>query len=145
MSIDFNVSASGAPPLNYQWYFNGNPISAATSTNLMPTNVQPPNTGSYYVLVSNGGGSVQSSNTTLTVNLIWPWLTNITCTSNTIALELHCSPGRTNVLEVTSDLAKSSGDAPVWTPLVTFLPPSLPKNFTNPPATNCFFYRLRTP
>jgi uncharacterized repeat protein (TIGR01451 family) len=65
----FTVSASGTPPLNYQWYFNGtNLLTGATNTSLILTNVQVNQSGNYSVVVSNMFSSTTSSNAVLTVN-----------------------------------------------------------------------------
>ena len=58
----FTVSAEGTPPLNYQWYFNGNPIDGATDTSYTITGVTTNNEGNYTVVVTNSCGSVTSSN-----------------------------------------------------------------------------------
>ena len=63
----FAVTASGSAPLAYQWRFNGNPIANATNTALTITNAQAVNEGLYSVAVSNGAGSVTSSNALLTL------------------------------------------------------------------------------
>jgi hypothetical protein len=60
-SASFSVSATGDPPLSYQWFLNQtNAIPGATSTNLTVTSVQPTNVGTYHVVVSNGFGLVAS-------------------------------------------------------------------------------------
>lgn len=51
----FSVSASGSG-LKYQWFFNRNPISGATTATLTRTNAQPALVGYYSVLVSNSFG-----------------------------------------------------------------------------------------
>ena len=63
----FNVTASGTPPLSYQWNFNGTNLSGATNTSLTLTNVQSSQAGNYAVLVTNVYGSILSSNAALTV------------------------------------------------------------------------------
>jgi uncharacterized delta-60 repeat protein len=63
----FNVTASGTPPLSYQWNFNGTNILGATNTMLTLTDVQASQSGNYAVLVTNAYGSVLSSNATLVV------------------------------------------------------------------------------
>jgi len=72
-TVNFNVTASGAPPLGYQWRFNGanlsngGGVSGATSANLTLANVQVDQAGSYSVVVSNASGSITSSNAILAV------------------------------------------------------------------------------
>ena len=66
-TASFVVAASGTSPLAYQWSFNGNSISGATSSSLVFTDVQYSQAGSYSVVVTNVYGSAISSNATLTV------------------------------------------------------------------------------
>jgi Leucine-rich repeat (LRR) protein len=69
-NVTFNVVASGAGPLSYQWQFNSSAILLATNASLTLTNVQPANAGNYTVVVSNVAGSVTSMPpAVLTVNL----------------------------------------------------------------------------
>lgn len=71
--VSFAVSAAGTAPLSCQWYFNGAPlsdngrISGSTTTNLLISNAQTSDAGSYTVIVSNPFGSVTSTGATLTV------------------------------------------------------------------------------
>ena len=68
-SASFNVSATGLPPLIYQWYWNGtNGITGATNTVLTLNDVQLTNAGEYSVTVSNLYGVTNSSEALLTVN-----------------------------------------------------------------------------
>lgn len=66
-SVTFSVSASGTPPLSYQWRFNGTNISGATASSLTLSNVQTNDAGNYAVLVSNNDGSTLSATAILTV------------------------------------------------------------------------------
>ncbi len=63
----FEVTATGTGPLTYQWYRNGTVISGATSANYTITSAQESNEGTYYVRVTNPGGTTQSNSVTLTV------------------------------------------------------------------------------
>jgi hypothetical protein len=65
-TASFTVTATGAT--SYQWQFNGNNISGATSATYTISNAQVANAGTYSVTVSNNAGSVVSNNATLTVN-----------------------------------------------------------------------------
>jgi hypothetical protein len=67
-SAIFQVRASGAAPLSYQWQFDNALLAGATSSILNLINCQPSNAGNYTVVVSNGAGSVTSVLATLTVN-----------------------------------------------------------------------------
>ena len=64
----FSVGVSGTPPISYQWSFNGTPITGATDSSLVLTNVQRSQAGVYSVEATNGLGSVTSSNAVLNVN-----------------------------------------------------------------------------
>ena len=78
----FTVTASGSPPLSYQWWKNSAPladssnISGATTATLTLAHVSQSYAGGYTVVVSNAGGSVTSSVTTLTV-MDLPFSTNL--------------------------------------------------------------------
>jgi len=89
-TVTFNVSASGGPPLTYQWFFKGNPVSGATSSTLTLTNVQTANSGNYTVRVTNPLNSVLSSNANLTV-IIGPTVTIVA--SSPSAAEAGLVPG----------------------------------------------------
>jgi len=56
----FSVVAVGAPPLAYQWLFNGSPIFGATSSTLAVTGVNTAKTGPYTVVVTNSIGTATS-------------------------------------------------------------------------------------
>ncbi len=63
----FSVTASGTPPLTYQWRFNGASIAGATAPGYTMTNVQVAAGGSYAVVVSSPFGSASSIDATLNV------------------------------------------------------------------------------
>ena len=64
-SVTFGVIAAGAAPMAYQWRFNGSGLPGATGANLTLTNTGLADAGNYYVLVTNGFGSVTSVVATL--------------------------------------------------------------------------------
>jgi Concanavalin A-like lectin/glucanases superfamily/Immunoglobulin domain len=66
----FSVLAEGLPPLYYQWFFNSNLLTGATSPTLTLTNTRPDQGGLYSVVVSNPSGVAVSSNALLHVNQI---------------------------------------------------------------------------
>jgi endonuclease/exonuclease/phosphatase family metal-dependent hydrolase len=75
-NVLFSVTASGASPLSYQWYFNTNtPIPGAQASTLTMTNVQLTNAGTYSVIITNTYGSTTSSVATLTVTNAGPSIT----------------------------------------------------------------------
>jgi Concanavalin A-like lectin/glucanases superfamily/Immunoglobulin domain/Lectin C-type domain/Chitobiase/beta-hexosaminidase C-terminal domain len=75
-TVPFSVTATGTPPLSYQWRFNGNDIASATNSSLTLTNVQPSSAGSYSVRVSNTLGSITSSNALLKVQVLFAYANN---------------------------------------------------------------------
>ena len=67
MTVSFSVIATGTPPLNCQWRFNGAALSGATNTTLFLTNVQVSQAGAYDALMFGPGGSALSAAATLFV------------------------------------------------------------------------------
>jgi len=66
----FSVTATGTPPLLYQWEKNGTNITGATGTNYNTPPVTAADNGALFsVVVSDIGGSVTSNNAKLTVRL----------------------------------------------------------------------------
>ncbi len=59
-TVTFLVTATGAPPLSYQWSFNGQALPGATTASLTLTNVTRAQAGNYGVVVTNIVGSVTS-------------------------------------------------------------------------------------
>ena len=64
----FSVEALGAPPLIYQWLFNGTPIANANGPILSLTNVDTSRVGTYTVVVTTTAGSATSDPATLTLS-----------------------------------------------------------------------------
>ncbi|HOX03830.1 MAG TPA: immunoglobulin domain-containing protein [Verrucomicrobiota bacterium] len=67
-TVTFNVTADGTQPIRYQWRRNGSDLSGATNASMSIANVQMVNAGAYTVVVSNPGGSIESSGATLVVH-----------------------------------------------------------------------------
>ncbi len=63
----FTVTTTGTAPLAYQWRKDGLNLPGARNDTLSLINAQPVNIGDYGVVVSNAGGSVTSSNASLTI------------------------------------------------------------------------------
>lgn len=68
-SITFSVGVTGSDPLSYQWIMAGTNLPGATSPTLTINSVKASDVGAYSVVISNGAGSVQSSNALLTVRI----------------------------------------------------------------------------
>lgn len=60
-SNSLSVSATGTPPLSYQWMRNGTNIPSATTTNYIISSLTLAKAGIYTVSVTNASGSVTSS------------------------------------------------------------------------------------
>lgn len=63
----FSVTATGAEPLNYQWYKDGEPINGAGESEYTVVGATPNDEGEYTVHVANEHGSVFSDAALLTV------------------------------------------------------------------------------
>jgi hypothetical protein len=68
-SATFNVEASGAGPLSYQWQFDGRDIPGANGISYTIAAANATQAGNYRVVITNAAGSVESSAATLTVLL----------------------------------------------------------------------------
>ena len=66
-SVTFNVSATGTPPLNFQWQCNGTNLPGAVSSNLTLTGVTSDQAGFYCAVVTNTAGSALSDTRALSV------------------------------------------------------------------------------
>jgi hypothetical protein len=64
-NLTLSVTATGAAPLRYQWRQNGSIVSS--SATLALNNVSRAQSGTYFVTVTNAGGSTVSSNVTVKV------------------------------------------------------------------------------
>ena len=64
----FTGAATGTANLEYQWFFNNQPIAGATSPSLALANIQTGQAGSYFLQVSNLLGAVSSTVAMLTVD-----------------------------------------------------------------------------
>jgi len=73
IATNFTAAATGSGTISYQWYNqsgsvnNVGDISGATTTNLMFTNLQLSDAGTYYLVATGPGGSTSSSNLVITV------------------------------------------------------------------------------
>ena len=63
----FSVSATGTPPLSYQWRRNGVELEGASSPGLTILNAQLGDDAAFTVVITNSYGSITSSVATLTV------------------------------------------------------------------------------
>lgn len=110
----FSVTATGSPPLGYQWRFNGAPLAGATQSTLTLPVVDAGHAGAYSVVVSNRAGTVTSSNAWLTVRQPQPgrFLLLEVQPEQAARLVVTGEPGGCYVTEVSSNLLD-------WQPLTT--------------------------
>ena len=73
-NVTFSVSATGTPPLYYQWLFDSNSLAGATNAVVTLANVQTNNSGTYSAFVYNSYGFTNSANTALTVTAAPPFI-----------------------------------------------------------------------
>jgi hypothetical protein len=92
-TASFNVSAALEGPFTYQWRLNNTPISGATNSSLLLTNVQLTEAGPYSVVVQNALGSVLSSSAILFVSQGGGWGYNN-------AGQANVPQGLTNVVKI---------------------------------------------
>ena len=59
--VTLKARAKGSPRLGYQWFFNDAPIAGAIKPQLVLQDVQPAQSGNYFVTISNAVGAVTSS------------------------------------------------------------------------------------
>jgi len=87
LSVSLSVVATNG--VNFQWYKNGAPVGPNNNEFDISTNAQTTDSGTYYVVVSDSIGSVQSSNAVLSVTLpIIPTLTQ----SNAVIISYTAVP-----------------------------------------------------
>lgn len=67
-TVTFSVGANGSGPLAYQWGFNHSPITNATNSSLVLSNLALSDQGNYSVTVSNDAGSTNSNDAFLTID-----------------------------------------------------------------------------
>jgi hypothetical protein len=65
--VSFSVSATGDPPLSYQWLFNDSALSGQTNSFLLLTNLTVAQAGSYSVTIANGAGTTNSAPASLVI------------------------------------------------------------------------------
>ncbi|MFN0066090.1 MAG: immunoglobulin domain-containing protein [Limisphaerales bacterium] len=74
----FRVTATGTPPLAYQWFKDGTNLAGATTDTYSIPSVTTNDAGSYQVRVSNSANSTNSVPASLTVNAVSGILLSVT-------------------------------------------------------------------
>ena len=135
----FTVSASGTPPLSYQWRKEANPINGATTATLTIPNAQAADGANYSVQVSNSAGTNISSSAKLTV-VDQPVLTLVSSLENQVTLSFTSQPTVSYALQYSTTIPSAT-----WNTLTNF-PASSTSN--NPAVTDSVagvvtrYYRL---
>lgn len=132
-SASFNVVASGTAPLVYQWQFNGANLSGETATNYTRWNVQPPDLGTYDVIISNNLGSITSTLASLSIAGPPTLLLPFADTNGNFGFTLSGDPGFNYAIEATTNFS-------YWTNLATLTNATGQVPFTD---TNLLPYRFR--
>jgi hypothetical protein len=107
----FAVTATGSPPLIYQWQENGTnlsdggPIAGATSTSLMLSAVGATNAGSYDVIITNAYGSVTSS--VVTLNVVF-FFQSAAQNGSAVTFSWQTTPGVGYQVQYTTNLASTN-------------------------------------
>jgi hypothetical protein len=139
-NVLFSVTAAGTPAPEYQWQFNGSPISGATANSYTRSNAQLSSAGNYSVIVSNTSGVIFSSNAALTVLPLAPmWIQSITpLIDGRMTLVVTGEPGYAYSVDRSTNLS-------AWHQITNLLNTNGTSSFTDDDATNngAGFYRTR--
>jgi hypothetical protein len=138
----FSVNATGTGPLSYHWNFNGTPLTGATNSVLILSNVLTGAKGNYTLVVTNSAGSITSSVATLAVTIPNFMLScsggaGLGMTSNGFAFQFSAPIGSSYTILATTDLVN-------WSPIATNPVNISPVIFTDQASTNQFqrFYQV---
>ena len=145
-SASFNVGATAASQLYYQWYFGTNMLVDQTNSTLNITSVGPMNVGYYQVTVSSAGGSTNSSPATLTVIYQSPNIVGgqMILGAGGFQLTFTGPSGQTYEVLASNDVTVPQSE---WTVVGTGTFSGSNVNFTDPDAANHphRFYAIESP
>ena len=105
-TITFNVTATSAQPLTYQWFKDGVALTGQTNSTLTINNATADNMGSYHVAVSNENGAVNSNQALALTAVTAPGLTFKQDTNGAVVIEAEHYFA-----------ARSAADGHLWVPL----------------------------
>lgn len=139
----FAVVAIGSKPITYQWRHDGRNIDSATNAILVLPAASDSLAGGYTVVVSNPGGSQESSVATLTVTgtgnqepalLVSPWIPS----TSGFSFGILGTPGATYEIQASSDLVH-------WDVIGQAATPAGTNTYSDPAATvhPSRFYKAR--
>ncbi len=123
-SVTLSATATGTPPLAWQWQFNGTNLVNKTNAFLSMSSVQPTNAGTYTVQVTNNYGHASASASLFVQRLaINAGTSNLFMTTNGFQLQVS------GILTTNSLIVYASTDLVGWLPI-----------FTNSPTTGAVQY-----
>jgi hypothetical protein len=137
-----SVIASGAPPLSYQWYYDGQPIVGASDAGLWLANVAPAASGSYEVVVENENGT---TSTACRVGVSsQPVMASI---ANAASSMTNARAVNFNVVNGCSYRVQASSDLTMWSQLGSFCAKGTNATYFDATAAASprRFYRLASP
>jgi hypothetical protein len=135
MNIHLTASAGGEPPITYQWWFNGAPLTGQTSASLVISNAKVENAGSYYVVAKNGAGETPSQ----VANVSYSDAAELQLTMHP-SLTIFGTAGKSYRI----DYAVETRSLPVWITITNIVLPTTPYVWqdTNAAITDKRFYRV---
>jgi hypothetical protein len=142
----FQVTATGAAPILYQWLKGGTNLPGATAASLAVTNAHRADSGAYAVLVLNPGGAVLSSNATLRVAVPQRFGPPLRLSDGTLAfLSRDADGAQLSAQNLASFEAQASVNLVDWTTLPNALTWTNGSLLLRDPSTASYharFYRL---
>jgi hypothetical protein len=100
-NVTFSLTASGLPPLDYNWFFNGVVVAGAAGSSLTISNAS--NTGTYQAIITNAYGSATSRLAHLLVG-IPPQTLGALQTNRSITFRMQGTPGFGYVVQAATNL-----------------------------------------
>ncbi|MBP8258530.1 MAG: immunoglobulin domain-containing protein [Verrucomicrobia bacterium] len=111
-TVRFSVSATGDPPLSYEWHHAGNIIAGASGPELVLTSVAPEQAGNYWVVVASLYGSATSAIAALEVHGVLPPLEpvlDLEIANGRPTLRIRGRIGRTYTIQYCRSLTDPAG------------------------------------
>jgi uncharacterized repeat protein (TIGR01451 family) len=141
-AVALSVTVTGATPLKYQWFFQGNPLPRGTNATLAFANAPTAASGDYTVVVSNNVGFANSGVATLTVTnppTILSLSDGLGMNADGFSFQISVPIGATYIIEASEDLQH-------WSQIYTNVASTSPVVFTDHDANARVlrFYRVGT-